>query len=170
MHSGSGLRKYLRAAALVAMTWLIAPATADAQNLLGAHFGFSLPIVTRAGDETTTIGDQFVIGFPTGISVRTSEKVVFDVEFVPTIQHEPYAVGLTFHPGFLYTLPNPDYAAGLRLAFDVNQASWGFTPLLRKKIRQVGVASTLFGEVTLPLRFQDQNNSIGFGVHVGLAF
>jgi hypothetical protein len=168
MVTGLGLQKCPWFVGVVMMAALLTPVTTDAQNVLGAHFGFSLPIVTRAGDETTTIGDPFSIGFPTGITIKTSEKVSFDVEFVPTIQRTPYAVGLTFQPGVLYALPN-NYAAGLRLAFDANQASWGFTPLLNRKLRKVGT-TTLFGELVVPLRFQDQNNSIGIGVHVGLGF
>jgi len=168
MVSGLRVHRCLRIVGATMIVGLLSPAAADAQNLLGAHFGFMLPIVTRAGDETTTIADQFIIGFPTGITIKTSEKVSFDVEFVPTIQRTPYAVGLTFHPGVLYALPS-DYAAGLRLAFDVNQASWGFTPLLHKRIRQFG-PTALFGEFIVPLRFQDQNNSIGVGIHLGVGF
>jgi hypothetical protein len=147
---------------------LLLPATARAQNVLGAHIGFALPIVTRTGDETTSIGDPFSIGFPTGITIKTSEKISFDVEFLPTIQREPYTVSLTFHPGIIYALPN-NFSAGLRMAFDVNQASWGFTPQLTRKLRNVGTTS-LFGELRLPLRFQDENNSIGVVVHLGLGF
>jgi hypothetical protein len=162
------LQKPVRIIGAALVIALVTPGVSHAQNILGAHFGFLFPLVTRAGDETTTIGDQFTIGFPTGITVKTSEKWAFDVEFVPTIQRTPYAVGLTFHPGIIYTLP-ANYAAGIRLAFDVNQASWGFTPLLNKKLRQYG-DTILFGELVVPLRFQDQNNSIGIGVHVGLSF
>jgi len=157
--------RFIGAATLIS---LLTPTAAQAQNILGAYFGFLLPLVTRVGDETITIADQFVIGFPTGITVKTSEKLSFDVELVPTIQRTPYEVGLTFHPGVLYALPH-DYAAGLRMAFDVNQASWGFTPLLHKKVKQLG-ATALFGELVVPLRFQDENNSIGLGIHLGLGF
>jgi len=55
------------------------------------------------------------------------------------------------------------------MAFDVHQASWGFTPLLHRKFQTVGT-STLFGEVVVPLRFQATNNSIGVGLHVGVGF
>jgi hypothetical protein len=148
---------------------LLLPPAAQAQDRLGAHFGFVLPIVTRAGGETTTLADRFNIGFPTGITVKTSDKVAFDLELVPTIQRTPYAVGLTVHPGFLYALPK-DYTAGLRMAFDVNQASWGFTPLLHRKLLDLNPSCNLFGELVLPIRFQDNNNSIGLGIHVGIGF
>jgi len=147
---------------------LALPAASRADDRVGAHFGFVLPFVTHADGHNTTLSDEFKIGFPTGITIKTSEKVSFDVEFVPTIQRTPYEVGLTFHPGVIYALP-ANYAAGLRLAFDVNQASWGFTPLLNKKLRQYG-NTILFAELVVPLRFQEENNSIGLGIHVGLGF
>jgi hypothetical protein len=121
---------------------LALPAVAHAQDSLGGHFGFVLPLVTRAGGNTIALWDQFSIGFPSGITVKTSDKVAFDLELVPTIQRTPLFVGLTVHPGILYTLPN-DFVAGLRMAFDVNQASWGFTPLLHRKLSMMG-SSALF--------------------------
>jgi hypothetical protein len=146
----------------------LSPNQARAEDTLGGHFGFVLPLVTRAGAVTTSLGDRFSIGFPTGITVKTSDKVAFDLELVPSIQRTPLVVSLTVHPGILYALPN-NFAAGLRMAFDVNQASWGFTPLLHKKLATAGV-STIFGEIVVPLRFQDKNNSIGLSVHVGIGF
>jgi hypothetical protein len=38
---------------------------------LGGHFGAVFPLVTHANGETTTISDDFVIGFPMGITVKT---------------------------------------------------------------------------------------------------
>src|SRR5207249_1857931 len=74
---------------------------------------------------------DFSVGFPMGITVKTSDQWAFDLELVPSIQNDPLSVGLTVHPGIIRALQN-HYAAGLRMAFDVNQASWGFTPLLNK--------------------------------------
>jgi hypothetical protein len=57
------------------MTWplmiaaaLLGPmaARASAQNTLGGHLGIVLPLVSRANAMTTTISDDFVIGFPMG--------------------------------------------------------------------------------------------------------
>ena len=157
---------YLGAVALI--LGLASPVTAAAQDRLGGHFGFVLPLVTRAGDTTTTLGDQFSIGFPTGITVKTGDKAAFDLEFVPTIQRTPYAVSLTVHPGVLYSL-SKGYTAGLRMAFDVDHASWGFTPLLNLQLVDMG-KSKLFGELVVPIRFQDKNNSVGIGVHIGVGF
>ena len=127
-----------------------------------------LPLVTRSGGETVSISDQFKIGFPMGVNIKTSDKVSFDLELVPTIQRTPYIVTLTVHPGILYSLSDK-YVAGLRMAFDVNQPSWGFTPLLHHAFTEIGTYP-LFGEVVVPLRFQDDNNSIGIGVHLGIGF
>ena len=148
---------------------LSSPPAAQAQDKVGGHFGLVFPLVTRTGGETTTIGNRFSIGFPIGITLKKTDTIAFDLELVPSIQRTPYAVGLTVHPGILYALPN-DLTAGLRLAFDVNQASWGFTPLLNRKLADLEGGCTLFGELVLPIRFQDKNTSIGLGVHVGIGF
>jgi hypothetical protein len=158
----------LRLLGVALLVGLLSPAAARAEDTLGGHFGFVLPLVTRAGGETVSIGDQFKIGFPVGITIKTGEKVAFDLELVPTIQRTPYVVTLTVHPGVLYALPN-DFAAGIRMAFDVNQPSWGFTPLLHKKFTTLGT-SPVFGELVVPIRFQNGNNSIGLGVHIGIGF
>jgi hypothetical protein len=158
----------LRLLGVTLMAGLLSPVAARAEDTLGGHFGFVLPLVTRAGGETISIGDQFKIGFPMGITIKTGEKVAFDLELVPTIQRTPYIVGLTVHPGVIYVLPN-DFAAGIRMAFDVNQPSWGFTPLLHRKLAALGT-SPVFGELVIPIRFQSRNNSIGFGVHIGIGF
>ena len=158
----------IRLLAVALMVGLLSPAAARAADTLGGHFGIVLPLVTRAGGETLSIGNQFKIGFPIGITIKTGEKVAFDLELVPTIQRTPYVVTLTVHPGILYALPN-DFAAGIRMAFDVNQSSWGFTPLLHKGFATVG-SSPVFGELVVPIRFQDGSNSIGFGVHIGFGF
>src|SRR6185503_19755807 len=72
---------------------------AHAQNRLGGHFGVVFPLVTHAGDDTTTISEDFQIGFPMGITVKKPDvKWAFDLELVPGIQNEPLGVSLTVHP------------------------------------------------------------------------
>lgn len=105
------------------------PGRAAAQDRLGGHFGMLFPLVTHVGGETTTIGDDFVLGFPMGITVKLNDGWAFDLELVPVIQNDPLGTSLTVHPGIIHSLPN-HWAAGVRMAFDVNAASWGFTPLL----------------------------------------
>jgi hypothetical protein len=149
------------------------PGTASAQTRLGGHFGCVIPLVTNAQGQTVTVGDDFVIGFPTGVTVKKNERVAFDLEFVPVIQNEPRGVALTLHPGVIFSAPH-HMAAGLRMAFDVNGASWGFTPLLNRAL-VVNKSSVLFAELVAPIRFQqdvhkENFTSVGLGVHVGVGF
>jgi hypothetical protein len=115
-----------------------------------------------------------VIGFPVGITVRKSDKFAFDLELVPNIQNDPLNVTLTVHPGVVAGFGN-GWGAGARLAFDVNQPSWGFTPILNHGLTTVGKDATLFAELVLPIRFQSRGpgnttTSIGLGVHLGIGF
>jgi hypothetical protein len=160
--------------ALIAMIAGPAVSPASAQNRLGGHMGFVLPLVSRANGTTTTISDDFAIGFPVGITVRKSDKFAFDLELVPNIQNDPLNVTLTVHPGVVAGLGN-GWGAGVRMAFDVNAPSWGFTPILNHGLTTVGKDATLFGELVLPIRFQsrgpgDTTTTIGLGIHLGIGF
>ncbi len=151
-----------------------AASRAEAQNTLGGHFGVLFPLVTHANDTTTDISEDFTIGFPVGITVRKSATFAFDLEFVPSIQNEPLDVDLTVHPGVLWGFGDV-WNAGIRVAFDVNQASWGFTPLVNYGLFDVGGGGSIFAEVVVPIRFQEDSfgesfTSIGLGVHVGVGF
>ena len=150
------------------------PAVASAQNTLGGHFGFVLPMVGLANGETTTISDDFTIGFPMGITVRTSDRIAFDLELVANIQNEPLETSLTVHPGVIVGLSDR-LAGGLRIAFDVNRPSWGFTPLINYSLFQLTDGSALFAELVVPIRFQEDPagenfTSVGLGVHIGVGF
>ncbi len=153
---------------------LTAPA-AKAQDRLGGHFGVVFPLVTHANGDTTNIGDDFKIGFPMGITVKTSDKYAFDLEVVPALDpHEGAAISvpLTIHPGILRSLGN-SWTGGLRMAFDIGGASWGFTPLLNKGFPMGG--HNYFVEFVVPIRFQDDSvgdthGAITFGVHLGIGF
>lgn len=150
----------------------VLPAPSVAQERVGGHFGVVIPLSTRADGVTTTVGDDFVVGFPTGISIRTG-RLSFDLELVPVIQNEPLHVDLTVHPGVILGLANR-FSAGMRMAFDVNRPSWGFTPLLNRSFPLVGDTTT-FVELVVPVRFQidpagSRFTSIGVGVHAGVGF
>src|ERR1700730_13707524 len=54
----------LRAAAVVLMFLIGTVPIARAQNAIAGHVGFVIPWVTYAGGQTTSIADNFVIGFP----------------------------------------------------------------------------------------------------------
>ena len=170
------IKRTVLIAALALVATVAGPAVsgASAQNRLGGHIGFVLPLTTHADGKTTTIGDDFVIGFPMGITVRKSDTFAFDLELVPAVQNDPLHVGLTVHPGVVCGLGN-GWGAGVRLAFDVNEPSWGFTPILNHGLLKMRGDSTLFGEVVVPIRFQsvrrgDTTTSVGLGVHIGIGF
>ena len=149
------------------------PTHSAAQDRVGGHFGFVIPLATRANDTTTTISDDFVIGFPTGITVRTGERLSFDLELVPVIQNEPLHVDLTVHPGMILSVVDR-LSAGVRMAFDVNRPSWGFTPLINRRFPLTG-STSIFAELVVPIRFQIDPTgsgftSIGIGIHAGVGF
>jgi len=174
LQMASALSKTIRPV-IVAAAALGLASSAGAQDRLGGHFGVVFPIVTHANGETTNIGDDFKAGFPVGITVKTSENYAFDLEFVPTLDPQkdaPIGVSLTVHPGVLRSLGN-SWTAGLRMAFDIGGASWGFTPLINKGFPMGNV--TYFVEMVVPVRFQDDtagntHGAIGLGVHVGVGF
>jgi hypothetical protein len=158
----------------IALLALLAPARASGQDRIGGHFGAVFPLVTRASGETTTIADDFTIGFPMGVTVKTSSRWAFDLELVPVIQNDPLSVSLTVHPGIIRALSG-GYAAGVRMAFDVNQPSWGFTPLINRAFPIRGTGCAFFVEGVVPIRFQQapsggNRTAIGLAVHTGVGF
>ena len=150
---------------------------AEAQDTLAGHIGFVLPLVTRAGGQTTNISDNFSIGFPIGITVKSKGPLAFDLELVPLIQDSPRKVSVTIHPGLLRALGN-GYTAGVRVAFDVNSSQFGFTPLLNKSwpIKgEDGFFKAYFVEADLPVRFNRPSGGpatdpVTFAMHFGLGF
>jgi hypothetical protein len=164
----------IAAGCLALMVLVACPKGVAAEDRVGGHFGAVFPLVTHASGETTTIGDDFKIGFPMGVTVKTSAVWAFDLELVPVIQNKPLQVSLTVHPGIIHALSH-GYAAGLRMAFDVNAPSWGFTPLVNRAFPVRGQPYAMFVEGVLPIRFQQDpaggtRTSIGLAVHVGVGF
>jgi hypothetical protein len=148
---------------------------ARAQDTLGGHIGFVLPLVTHSGGQTTNLSDNFSIGFPVGITVKGSGATAFDLEFVPSIQDSPRQVSLTVHPGLLRSIGH-NYTVGARLAFDVNSAHFGFTPLINKSFPiENGFFKAYFIEADLPVRFSrpaggPSTNAVTFAMHFGVGF
>jgi hypothetical protein len=159
--------------AALALT-IVAPRTvsADPPKRIGGHIGFVIPLVSRADGQTTTVADDFVIGFPTGFGLKRWGKVALDLELVPGYQNAPSDMSLTIHPGIIVGV-RENLAAGMRLAFDVEGHAWGFTPLLNRTLYTARTHS-LFGEIVLPVRFVDHAGghitSVGLGAHVGIGF
>jgi hypothetical protein len=146
---------------------------------LGGHIGFVLPLVTDSSGNVTNLADAPAVGFPVGITVKGSGPLAFDLEFVPQINTTgTRQTTLTVHPGLIYGLAH-GWAAGGRLAFDVNDPSWGFTPLVNKsfpiKHRNGGLLKAYFVEADLPVRFSrpvgaPATNAVTFAMHFGVAF
>jgi hypothetical protein len=150
---------------------LALPSIAAAEDRLGGHFGTVFPLVSHAGGSTSTISDQFEIGFPTGISIKPGTDWTFDLELVPTITRNR-SVSLTVHPGVIRKLPH-SFATGVRMAFDARGSAWGFTPLVNRGY-PVGPI-TYFVEGVVPIRFRQDAagvnmTSVGFGLHFGVGF
>jgi len=159
----------------ISMTTSIASAQAPS---IGGHIGFLLPLVTtNQPGGTTTLADNFTIGFPTGITVKGSGRTAFDMEFVPLIQDSPRDVTLTFHPGLLWSIGH-GYSVGMRAAFVVNSSQVGFTPLLHKSWSiegAKGLFKAYFVEADLPVRFDRPANGpasdpVTFAMHFGVGF
>jgi len=166
-------RCYLIIGAIITLAGPMA-GRAEAQDTVGGHFGVLFPLVTHGNGTTIDIADDFTIGFPVGITVRRSPAFAFDLELVPSIQNEPLDVNLTVHPGVLWTFGG-GWTTGIRMAFEINQASWGFTPLVNYGLFAVGRGSSVFAEAVVPIRFQqtaagENFTSIGLGIHIGVGF
>ncbi len=156
---------------------LMIPITARAQEpppRVGGHVGIAFPIVTRSDGTTTTIADDFVVGFPIGITIRNSSPIAFDFEFIPTINNSPrQEVTLTVHPGAIYGFKK-HYAVGIRAAFDIGADTYGFTPLVQRSWKIKG-NTNYFVEADFPIRFRQQpdgrrTRSGAFTAHFGVSF
>jgi hypothetical protein len=146
---------------------------------VGGHIGFVLPLVTHSGGQTIDVpANQFAIGFPVGITVKGSGRTAFDLELVPQINTSQKRVTtLTVHPGLVWNLGH-GFGAGGRLAFDVNDPSWGFTPLVNHSWpikNRHGLFKAYFVEADLPVRFSrptnaPATNAVTFATHFGVSF
>ncbi len=141
---------------------------------VGGHVGVAFPIVTRSDGRTTTISEDFIVGFPVGIVIRNSSPFAFDFEFVPTINNSPRQdVTLTVHPGVVYSFKK-NYTVGIRAAFDIGADAYGFTPLIQRSWKLKG-NTKYFVEADFPVRFRQQpdgrrTTSGTFTAHFGVAF
>jgi len=145
---------------------------------VGGHIGFVLPLVTRSGGQTTSLADQPAVGFPVGITIKGSGRTAFDLEFVPQYNATGQRLTtLTVHPGLIYSLGH-GFAVGGRLAFVVDNPTWGFTPLVNKSWpikHNNSLFKAYFVEADLPVRFNrpvgaPATNPVTFAMHFGVAF
>ena len=173
MASSKVVSRRIQTAALgVFIFFMGAIVPARAESKLGGHFGFLLPLATHLDGNTTTIADQFSIGFPMGITLKKTEKVAFDLELMPMIHSDPQEVGLVVHPGVMWML-NHQTSAGIRMAFDLMDSAWGFTPMVARHFMMTE-GTTFFTEVSLPIRIHEMDGnkkgSVGVELHFGVAF
>src|SRR5260370_19806196 len=130
--SRTASKRVLVVAVVVLVMFLVGvvPA-ATAQDNVGGHVGFVLPLVTRAGGQTSSLADNFSIGFPLGITFKGKGRMAYDLGSGPPVQDSPRKVNLTVHPGLVWGLGH-NWAAGRRIAVDVNSPQFRFTPLVTK--------------------------------------
>lgn len=172
-YSGS-FRRSLGGVGVLLLMLPVMASPASAKGRLGGHFGLVIPLVTEVDGETTTVSDDFVIGFPMGLSVKLTERIAFDLELVPVIQDSPQEVSLTVHPGAIFSV-GKRYAAGIRMAFDIDGDAWGFTPLVARSFTIPKSPVKYFVELDFPIRFLEDNSgdddtSVGIAFHTGIAF
>jgi hypothetical protein len=140
--------------------------TGIAQNRVEGHLGIVHPFLTLSKAGTRSIFDQYVVGFPMGISARQNDHFAFDAEFVPFIINSKMS-NLLVHPGLLWGL-NQKYTLATRVAFELTGV-WGFTPSLTRGFK-VG-EQPMYVDLALPMRWgAGQGFSQTFALHVGFGF
>jgi hypothetical protein len=129
------------------------PAAAQTPDILGGHIGLAFPLVATNGGTTTTIGQNFTIVVPVGISVKGPGSLMFDLEFEPAIQDSPRDVTLTISPGLLWAVGH-GFSVGGRLSFVASSPTFGLTGVVIKSLPiENNFFKSYFVEGDLPLRF-----------------
>ncbi|HNR07528.1 MAG TPA: hypothetical protein PKM27_09455 [Saprospiraceae bacterium] len=153
--------------------------TLNQPTIKGYHIGVVQPLLAIHQNKTSymTEYDFYSIGFPFGLTLRTSGRFLIDLELVPFIKPyaddagKPYDVHLLYHPGVLYPLGS-GFTLGLRAAFESGQDQFGFTPLINKSFK-IGPSGSFFVELVFPGRFGPEKSSgytqVG-GIHIGFGF
>lgn len=141
---------------------------------VGGHAGVIVPVATFSDAATTTVGDNFVVGYPIGIGVgRSGSPWTFDLELVPLVDPDPQSVDLLVHPGVIYAAA-PRLALGVRAAFEMGGDVYGFTPLAAYRVADAGGVG-LFVEADVPVRFAtdaagETVSSVALVPHLGVSF
>jgi hypothetical protein len=115
---------------------------------VGGHVGLATPVVT-VSKKTTTIGDEFTLLTPIGVTVKPGGKLAVDFEVVVANPiSKPGDTGLVVDPGIVYNWGA--FATGLRLAFKINHiTNVGLIPLINFGLADLG-GSTWFVEAAFP--------------------
>lgn len=140
----------------------------------GGHVGIVIPIVTRGNNTTTTIADNFIIGFPFALVVRTNSPAAFDFEFVPIINTQSnQKYRFLVHPGIVYSFKKK-YVVGVRAAYEFGTGNYGFTPIVNRSFK-ITEKVNYFIEADFPVRREERLNGTGFtsfqfAIHSGISF
>lgn len=176
--SASSWKRWSGVVLATVLVALALPGRASGQDNVGGHVGIAFPLFTRAQGNTTTLGNKFVVAFPMGITLKPKREgapLLFDLELVPAVQSAPRQVNLTVHPGILKPLGH-NLVAGMRVAFDVGQSSWGFTPLIARSFSiRDHENKHWFAELDMPMRWQKPpagiaTHSVALALHMGRTF
>lgn len=142
---------------------------------VGFHAGAIHPLITFSEGESSTISDDYSVGFPLGINFPLNDNMKFDAEFVPFYNNG--FDNLIIHPGVLMGLGS-GFTFGTRLAYETGPDVYGFTPLLNKGW-EISESAKFFVELVLPVRFgsndlpsgeSDKFSAVTIGIHTGIAF
>ncbi|MDW3194547.1 MAG: hypothetical protein R8G66_19370 [Cytophagales bacterium] len=161
--------RHLLIVLLLAMVYV-----SNAQSI-GGHVGIVHPLFTLSEGETSTIADQYTVGFPIGLTIKRKSNPSVDFEFVPFMTNGSID-NLLIHPGVLFGL-GAGFTFGTRLAYETGPETYGFTPLLNKGFT-IGNNKSIFMELVLPVRFgsrsvldsSDNFSAYTIAFHVGIGF
>jgi hypothetical protein len=142
------------------------------ERSVGGHIGIATSFVTVTSDETTDIGDNFVIANPIGVSVKMSDRLVVDFETIVQTPVDPKGTtSFVVDPGVVFSAG--PVALGLRVAWAINaRSNVGVIPLVNKGIAKVGGA-TWFVEAAFPTFLRsnpDPDVTFDVVLHTGIGF
>jgi hypothetical protein len=170
---GNKIRSFaVRLLAAGALAGVPAAALAQQGRSVGGHVGIATPLVTVTSDDTTDIGDNFVLAAPIGVTVKLSDRLAVDFEMVVQNPIDPRGdTKLVIDPGLIYN--TGPFALGLRIASAIGApANVGLIPLINRGIAPVG-GGTWFIEAAFPtFLHSDPDPDITFDVvlHTGIGF
>lgn len=136
------------------------------------YFSIVHPVVSFSEHGTSLpLKDSYIIGFPIGINFLQNKKIVFSMEFVPTVvaaDHTSKMSGLLFHPGVIFkNIGGFNFLS--RLAFNTN-GRYGFTAVVNRPIiKRENV--TYFLAMPFPVRFgNNAPATVTIGFQFGISF
>ncbi len=166
--------RWLAVTLLAAAVHSGAPAAVLAQEGrgVGGHVGIATPLVTVTSDDTTDIGDSFVLAAPIGITVKLGERLAVDFETIVQNPVDPRGeTTFVVDPGLIYDAG--PVALGLRLASAIGKpANVGVIPLINRGLAPVG-GGTWFVEAAFPMFARsdpDPDFTLDVVVHTGIGF